>query len=374
MGLLDYYRQFDDMSESEVNEGLRARRAEEKALALEQVPLLDLSETAWPEMPDPEVVSASVYQARGRLNGYPDLHATAVRRALAEHHYVSADRIVIGNGAMELIQTAVYLLISEGDELVIPWPSYGPYRPLATRAGARTIKVDLRDGSVDPKAVLGAVGPRTRALLIANPNNPTGTYLKSEQLGELLAALPDHVHLLLDEALVHFQDAEEEDACMKLVDAFPRLVVFRSFSKIYGLSGVRAGYAVGSGQDGSLLAAIAPVLGVNALTQAAVVQALKMTPEVARRRQDVIAERARLTEALGRIGVDAPPSQANFVWMHAPELTGEQLAERLEESRVRVMDGTSLGDVQRVRAAILSQPATDRLIWSLEQAIGPSVS
>lgn len=370
MGLLDYYRQFDDMSESEVNEKLRARRAEEKALALEQVPTLDLSDTAWPEMPSADVVSASVYEARGRLNGYPDVQATAVRRALAEHHYIKADQIVVGNGAMELIQAAVYLMASEGDEIVVPSPTYVGYEPLAHRAGARVVRVGLREQAVDPEATVGAIGPRTRLVLICNPNDPTGTRLTSEQLGTMLSEIPDDVHVLLDEALVHFQDAEEEDACLKLVDAFPRLIVIRSFSKIYGLSGVRAGYAVGSTHAGALLHAIGPALGVNALTQAAVAKALEMGREVSARRDAVIDERKRIVEAVTELGLECPPSQANFVWLEAPELSGAQLAARLEESRVLVASGEELGDDQRVRASILGTAATDRLLWALEQALG----
>src|SRR5438034_1079548 len=185
MGLLDYYRQFEDMDESEVNAALRARRAREKALALERVPVLDLSHTESPDLPNAEVA----------------------------------------------------------------------------------------DGFVDPAGLLAQVGDRTRLIVISNPNDPTGTYLESGQVGELLSRLPEHAYLALDEAYVHFQDVEEEDGSMRLVEAFPRLLVFRTFSKAYGLSGVRAGYVVGAPSATSLLASIAPALGVNALTQAAVLQA-----------------------------------------------------------------------------------------------------
>ena len=110
MGLLDYYRQFDDIGESEYNKTLRERRAREKALALERVPTLDLSGTEWPELPDPEVVAASVYQARGRLNGYPDPEAVQIRRELAERHNIRSAQIVVGNGSAELLRSAIYLL------------------------------------------------------------------------------------------------------------------------------------------------------------------------------------------------------------------------------------------------------------------------
>src|SRR5919106_4909113 len=116
VGLLDYYRQFDDIGESEYNKTLRERRAREKALALERVPTLDLSGTEWAELPSAEVVSASVYQARGRLNGYPDVDATHVRRALSERHYLRGGQIVLGNGASDLMKTAALRLLRDGAE------------------------------------------------------------------------------------------------------------------------------------------------------------------------------------------------------------------------------------------------------------------
>ena len=141
--------------------------------------------------------------------------------------------------------------------------------------------------------------------MICNPNDPTGDHMRADELGALLSALPEHVHVLLDEALVHFQDVEDVDACLRLVEAFPRLLVVRTFSKVYGLSGLRAGYAVVDATR-ALLAAVAPVLGVNALTQAAVEHALRTgDAEIERRRQAVSRERARLLEALPELPVDA---------------------------------------------------------------------
>jgi len=277
---------------------------------------------------------------------------------------------VLGNGAIELIQAAAQLVLSESDELITAWPSYSLYPSVAARAGARTVAVDLIDGKIDLDAMLAAVGPRSRLMLLCNPNDPTGTYIPSERLGALLGSLPEHVNVLLDEAFIQFQDVEEEDACMKLVEAFPKLIVLRTFSKIYGLSGIRAGYAVGSGTTNPLLMGLTPMLGVNALTQAAVAQALKVGGEdVARRRSSVIEQRPRIEEGLKRLGVEAPPSQANFIWMRAPGLSADELATRLEQSRVRVARGGPLGDDTHVRAAVRGQLETDRLLWALGQAL-----
>ena len=370
MGLLDYYRQFEEMDESEYNALLRERRAREKALALEEVPVLDLSSTEWPEYPSAEVVQASVYTARGRINGYPDGHATALRRLIAERHYIKIEQIVVGNGATELLQTAAYLLLSPHDELVTPWPSYSLFPVIALRARGRPVPVDLADGRADADALLAAVTPRTRVLALCNPNDPTGTYIPSDQLGDLLSRLPEHVHVLLDEAYIEFQDAEEEDACLRLVEAFPRLLVFRTFSKIYGLSGLRAGYVVGSPAAASVLGALAPMRGVNALTQAAMQQALKLGErEIAGRRKMVIEQRTRLQEALRELPVSSPPSQANFIWLRARDMSGSELADRLERARVRVARGGPLGDDDHVRVAVANSAATDRLLWAIGQAV-----
>ena len=374
MGLLDYYRKFDDLDEREINRELRERRARERAMALQEVPTVDLSSTEWPDFPNSEIMNASIYAARGRVNGYPDRHAGEVRRMLAERHRVSPEQVVVGNGAAELLQSAALVLLERDDELVTPWPSYPLFPLMAQRAGAQPVPVDLDGGRVDLDAVVHAVGDRTRVVVVCNPNDPTGTYLPSPVLAALLSALPEHVHVLLDEAYVQFQDVEEEDACLRLIDAYPRLIVFRTFSKIYGLSGLRAGYAVGSPQAASLLGSIAPALGVNVLTQAGLVQALKIGErEIQRRRELVREQRARVLRELPAMSVDAPDSQANFVWLHAPGLNGAQLADRLGRSGVIVAPGGPLGADDHVRASIRGAAASERLLQGLSAAVAAPV-
>lgn len=370
MGLRDYYKQFEDVDEEELNEARRERRAQEKRLALERAPALDLSSTEWPELPDAEVVNASIYTARGRVNGYPDRHASGVRRRLAERHEVEPERIVVGNGAAELLQAAAVSLMAPGDELLTPWPSYPLYPLMAARAGARPVPVDTGADGRDLDALRDAIGERTRLVVICNPNDPTGSYLPAERIAGLVAGLPERVHVVVDEALVHFQDAEPLDAVLRLTDAFPRLLVVRTFSKIYGLSGLRTGYAVGSGAATRLLDAIAPVLGVNALSQAAVSQALKISdPEVERRRSAVVAERQRLVAALRSMGLEVADSEANFVWARADGISGAALANRLEQESITVAPGGPLGADDHIRAAIRDTGATNRLLSALEKAL-----
>jgi histidinol-phosphate aminotransferase len=367
VGLLDYYRQFEDVDERELNKLRRARRQREKQLALEKVPDLDLSGTEWPEFPNSEVMNASIFTARGRVNGYPDRYAHGVRRALAERHGIEPERIVLGNGAAELLQAAAFALLSEGNELVMPWPSYPLYPLMATRARARPVAVDTGPAGAELGRVSETVSASTGAVVVCNPNDPTGTYVPAESIARLLAELPEDVPLLLDEALIQFQDVEAEDACLRLTADDPRLVVFRTFSKVYGLSGLRAGYAVTSNSE--LMDAIAPVLGVNALTQAAIEQALKIGgPEVERRKLAVVRERRRIAHLLKRLPIEATDSQANFVWLRAHDLNGQELANRLREQGVIVAPGGPLGADDHIRAQLLNQASTTRLLQALERA------
>jgi histidinol-phosphate aminotransferase len=361
VGFRDYYRQFDDIDEAKLNLERRERRRREKAAALERVPDIDLSGTEWPDLPHSEIVNAAIARARGFVQRYPDRHATSVRRQLAERHGVDPDRIVLGNGAADLLHAAALALLAAGDELVMQWPSYPLYPLLAAHAGANPVPVTDRP-------LPDAVNDRTKAIVICNPNDPTGSYYSSEELGSLLSSLPGNLHVLLDEALVHFQDAEDVDACLRLVDAFPRLLVVRTFSKIYGLSGLRAGYAVGS--DARLLAATAPVLGVNALTQAAVEYALRNGDgEIERRRKAVARERTVLTEQLRELGADVTDSQANFLWIRVRNMSGDQLANALRKQGVIVAPGGPLGEDHHIRATVRNEAASNRLLSAIRNEL-----
>lgn len=368
MGLLDYYRQFEDMDQEEVNKRLREKRAAEKAKELAVVPNLDLSSTEWPDFPNAEVMNMAIFAARGRVNGYPDRYATKIRASLAARHEVNPEQIVFGNGATELLQETAHHLLGRGDELVTHWPSYPLFPLMAARAGARPVAVESAGGAADPEAMLAAVTERTKAMVVCNPNDPTGHYLPSESLRWLLGELPEHVMLLLDEAYVHFQDIEPIDACLRLVNEFPRMLVFRTFSKVYGMAGLRAGYVVGSPDASEHLEAISPPLGVNSLTQAGIEHTLKLgDDEVNRRRELVIEQRRRILSALPGLPVDAPPSQGNFLWLSARGLNATHLTSQLKEEGVIVAPGGPLGAGDHVRVSVRGAAATERLLSALEK-------
>jgi histidinol-phosphate aminotransferase len=288
---------------------------------------------------------------------------------------VSPEQVVVGNGAGELLQSAAFVLMDHGDELVTPWPSYPLYPLMAQRAGGRPVAVDLSGDRVDLDAVRAAVTDRTRLVVLCNPNDPTGTYVTADAVGEFAASLPEDVHLLIDEAYIEFQTAEPRNSVLRLVDAFPRMLVFRTFSKIYGLSGLRAGYAVGSSSATDLLGAIAPALGVNVLTQAGIAYAIDLGEVAIAKRHKVVAEqRRRVMDELHDLPVDAPPTEANFVWLRAAGLSGAELTARLEEKHVLVAPGGPLGADDHVRASIFNAPHTGRLLSALRDVVedGPA--
>jgi histidinol-phosphate aminotransferase len=367
MGPLDYYRQFAGMSDEEVTDRLREEAEERRRRALARIDVLDLSRTTWHELPHPDVVNAVTYAARGALNVQPDPTAEELRRELGRRNGVEPDRVAVGHGAAQLLASATRALLGPGDELLTPWPSYGLYPVMAQRAGARAVPVP---GGYDVERLLDVVTPATRAIALCNPNDPTGDRLASAALRELLDALPEHVSLLLDEALADFV-VEDREAAVALLDDHPRLLVFRTFSKIYGLAGLRAGYALGGSGAEELLARIAPELGVGLPAQIGALEALRRCDgQLAQRRAAVAAERARLLDALHELPIDARPSEANVLWLRPAGLTGGELAMRLQRSGVRVMSGASVGDDEHVRVTLQSAAATDRLLDALRTALG----
>jgi histidinol-phosphate aminotransferase len=366
MGLLDYYRQFQGMSTDEVGEQLREQSAERRAKELERVDPLDLSRTTWPGLPHHFVVNAITFAARRGLHRYVDPHAGALSAEIALRHGVATNQIVVGNGAAQLLASAAAALLEPGDELVTPWPSYPLYPLMARRSHGHAVPVP----GYGAGAILRAVNDRTRLAVVCSPNDPTGELMRTSELEELLDGLPERVVTLIDEALVDYADAEPPDATLRLLDRFPRLIVFRSFSKAWGLAGLRCGYAVGAPEAASLLTQLEPDLGVNDLAQHGALEALRaMEPQVAQRVKMVAEQRARVVDALRSTPVEVSPSQANVLWMRIPGVDGAELAARLERHQVIVQPGGAIGSPDFVRASVHLPQHADRLLRALELSI-----
>src|SRR6516162_477753 len=285
------------MTEEEVNEGLREEAAERRRKALTRVETLDLSHTTWPELPHPRVVQAITFVALRGLNRYPHLRGSELRNELAERHGVDPARLILGNGAGELLSSATRALIAPGRAMPV-------------------------SGGVD--ALLRAVHEQDiRVVALANPNDPTGEFLPVAELQRLLEGLPEGIAVLLDESLVEFADAQPVNASLALLEDYPHMIVFRSFSKAWGLAGLRVGYALGGPGSEELLAELEPDLGVSEVSQAGALEALRDSSGLLERQvRTVHRERPRLTAGLRERGFEVTDSQANFLWVAHPRSTG----------------------------------------------------
>jgi histidinol-phosphate aminotransferase len=365
VGLLEYYRQFEGLSQEEVNARLREQAAERRSRELARVEPLNLSSTTWPHLPPPAVVNAVTYIARRGLHRYLDRHTNELRDELAHRLSVDRDRLVVGHGAAQLLSSAAQALMEPGDELVCPWPAYALLPVMARRARGRAVPVT--GFSVD--ALLEAINDRTRLVALASPNDPTGEHLGPAELARLLAGLPERVVVLLDEALVEYAGPEAAPATLELLEEHPRMITFRSFSKAWGLAGLRCGYALGGPGSAPLLERLEPDLGINDLAQAGALEALRSCSElIAARVAAVERERDRLLERVRDLGYEASETRANFLWLGLAGVDGIELARRLERSSVIVAPGAPLGDPERVRAAVQERATGDRLLSALESA------
>jgi len=366
MSLLDYYKQFEGMTEEEVNVGLREEAMERKRKALARVETLDLSQTTWPELPHPSIVSAITFVARRGMHRYPHLRGSQLHDELAERHGVEPGRIILGNGAAELLSSATRALIEPGQRLLSPWPSYPLYPIMARRAHGRAIPVS---GGVD-ELLREASEPGTRVIAISSPNDPTGELLPAAELQRLLAGLPEDVAVLLDESLVEFADAQPTASSLKLAAEHSRLFVFRSFSKAWGLAGLRVGYAVGGPGSEELFAELQPDLGVSEVSQAGALEALRSCTEIVARRVAMISrERATVTAGLRERGFDVADSQANFVWAAHPTIDGGELSARLARAGILVAGGAALGEPKHVRIGLRDSAASARLLEALDKSL-----
>ncbi|MBP1161170.1 histidinol-phosphate aminotransferase [Rhodococcus sp. PvR044] len=269
--------------------------------------------------PLPSVMEAIAEAAAG-ANRYPDNGSVAVRDALAAKLGVSADRITTGCGSVGICLELVQATSGPGDEVIYAWRSFEAYPVVVKVAGATPVEVPLTaDYEHDLDAMLAAITDRTRLIFICNPNNPTGTVVAAEALARFLDAVPPHILVALDEAYYEYvrPDAGAEAAPdgIALAEGRPNVVVLRTFSKAYGLAGLRIGYAIG---DPEIIAALFKVhlpFAVTSVAQAAAVASLAADAELLARTDGVVAERTRVRDALIAGGYDVPPTSANFLWL-----------------------------------------------------------
>ena len=346
--------------------GTPAGKAPE-AIAGSGIAQLASNESPWG--PHPAVVEA-IARAATTANRYPDPAATLLRRRIAERHETDPANVALANGSCEILLAAAMALAEPGAEIVYAWPSFSIYPYLAPLSGAREVRVPLAGGLVhDLEAMLAEITAATQLVIVCNPNNPTSTHVPASRIAELCAAVPDHVTVLVDEAYVEFQLADDPDDTLDLRREFSNLVLLRTFSKVYGLAGLRIGYALCSPKFRAAVDAVRQPFSVNAIAQAAAAEAIRHGDDVARRVERTIVERVTVEEGVRELGLETPDSQANFSWISLGDRDEAEIVAALADQGIIVRPGTPLGGPGHIRVSYGTPEQNRRFLDALEAAL-----
>ena len=314
-------------------------------------PLVKLASNEAPFSPHPAVVEA-VQKVLTGLNRYPDPTNAALRGALSDRYGVPVSRIAIGNGSCDILLAAGEALLEPGAEVVYAWPSFSVYPHLAAASGARAMQVELdAEDRHDLEAMLREITVATRLVIVCNPNNPTSTALPLSDIAAFVAEVPRHVAVIVDEAYCEFNTLQDPDESLDLLARHPNLVLLRTFSKVYGLCGLRIGFALCGSEDfRQAVDQVRQPFFCNAAAQAAATEALAHQDEVARRVEATVAERLAMDAALRELGYAPADSQANFCWFSLGDGEEEARVMRgLAEQGIVVRAGSPLGREGAVR-------------------------
>ena len=282
-------------------------------------------------------------------NRYPDATALTVRERLAERHGVSPDEVIVGAGSVSILLQLIQAACGSGDEAIYAWRSFEAYPLLTTIAGATAVPVPLTDDfRHDLAAMAAAITDRTRILLVCSPNNPTGTTVSADEFAAFMKVVPRDRLVVLDEAYAEFVRDQAAVNGDRLIGRYPNLVILRTFSKAYGLAGLRVGYAVGHRSVIDAARSTQIPLSVTEVAQRAVLAALDHEAELLAQLDELVARRDRVEQALREQGWAVPPSEGNFVWLPTGERTAE-VAERFEKAGI--IGRTFAGDGIRISVA-----------------------
>lgn len=313
------------------------------------------NENPYPPLPS---VLAAVRDAASMMNRYPDFGVSALTDALAARLAVPAARIAVGPGSVGVLGQVIATTCDAGDEVVFAWRSFEAYPILATLAGARSVQVPLGPGARhDLAAMAAAITSRTRLVLVCTPNNPTGTTVRRRELEEFLDAVPADVLVVIDEAYLEFVTDPDEPDALAVHRERPNVAVLRTFSKAFGLAGLRVGYAVAHEPVAEALRKAAVPFAVSSLAQAAALAALEAQDELSVRVAELVTERERVVAQLRGQGWELPDQQANFVWFELGSATAD-FADACAAAGITVRPYAGDG----VRATIAEREANDRII------------
>jgi len=332
--------------------------------------LVKLASNETPWSPHPSVLEA-IRAALPTLNRYPDPSNSVLRRRISERYGFPLGGVATGNGSCEILLAAAEAMLEPGAEIVYAWPSFSMYPHLAAMTGARAVTVPLDlHARHDLEAMAREVTVATRIVLLCSPNNPTATAMAVDEIDAFVSSLPGHVLVILDEAYVEFQTLQDPDVSLALLERHRNLVILRTFSKVYGLCGLRVGYALGPEDFRLAVDRVRQPFSVNALAQAAAAEAILHQDEVASRVERTVAERLWMGEELRARGLATSASEANFAWVELGQIDEEPLVDALARQGVIVRAGAALGDPGHLRVTYGTRSENERFLSALDGALG----
>ncbi|HPU12711.1 MAG TPA: histidinol-phosphate transaminase [Aeromicrobium sp.] len=284
---------------------------------------LKLSSNENPFGPLPGVLESAT-AALGQMNRYPDPATSQLRELLANRLRLAADQLCFGTGSVAVLYALLNAWCAAGDEVVYAWRSFEAYPIAVELTGARSVQIALtRDGRHDLSAMASAITEQTKVVLVCSPNNPTGTVVGAAEFEEFMAQVRTDVLVVLDEAYAEFVRDDSAVAGLAILARHENLVVLRTFSKAYGLAGLRVGYAMGPAPIVEAIDKVLPTFGVSDIAQAAAVASLAAEAELGERVDLLVAERERVATRLRELGFSVPTTQGNFVWLELPGRSAE---------------------------------------------------
>lgn len=300
-----------------------------------------------------------------RINRYPDAAVVDLHERIAAFYGVGADQVATGPGSVGILQQLFATYCAPGDEVVFAWRSFEAYPLLVEIAGAKPVMVPLRaDESHDLEAIAAAVTDRTRIVLLCTPNNPTGVSLSHGDVVEFLAKVPENVLVVIDEAYIEYETAPDAVDSLSLIAERSNVLTLRTFSKAYGLAGLRVGYAIStSAMIGDLRKAALP-FSVNSLAQRAAIASLDAADELAARAAEVVGERERMIAELQETDWHVLPSQANFIWIRTDGERNAQLAKAFDDAEIL----TRVFPDDGIRVTLADRASNDRVLEVLKDA------
>jgi histidinol-phosphate aminotransferase len=328
-------------------------------------PLAKMSSNESPFSPHPAVAEAITAASRD-ANRYPDPSGSVFRAKLAETYDMAVEQIVLGNGSCEILLAGAQVLLEPGAELVYAWPSFSMYPHLAAMTGATAIEVPLTaDHSHDLDAMLAAITPATKMVILCNPNNPTGTFVDHDAINAFVADVPSDVCIVIDEAYIEFVEGADRDGLLPLVIEHDNVVITRTFAKIYGLAGLRVGYGFAPLAFKQAIDLVRQPFSVNLIAQAAATEALNHPDDVVSRVGATLAERQWIETELNEAGYATAKTQTNFSWIDLGGLDEDTVVDGLAHDGIIVRAGKALGAPGFIRASYCERAEHERFIAAM---------